>query len=413
MIMNCELISVGTELLLGNILNTNARFLSEKLADLGINCFYQTVVGDNEKRLEDAYRIAFGRADLVIATGGLGPTKDDLTKEVAANFFNKALVEDEPSMERIREHFRAYNQPMTENNKKQALIPQGGRAIQNDKGTAPGILIEEGNKILIILPGPPFEMEHMFLTYVFPYLKEKAQSALYSKTLKICGIGESAVETQIKDLIESQSNPSIAPYAKPSEVTLRITARAKSEAEALALIKPMGDEIYRRLGEHIYGEDEVTLEEVIVRLLTEKGLSLAVAESCTGGMIASRLINVPGVSQVFMEGVVSYSNQSKINRLGVSQETLERFGAVSPETALEMAKGVALRSGADIGLSTTGVAGPDGGTIEKPVGLVYLGLYIHSKTHVFKELRSKGDRERIRTRSTVNALDFLRRALNA
>lgn len=406
--MICEILSVGTELLLGDILNTNSQYLNRRLADLGISVYFNTTVGDNPQRLKKALEIAFSRSDMVIATGGLGPTKDDLTKEVSAEFFGKKLILHEESLNRIKEFFEKRGLPLTEGNIKQAYIIEGSKVIPNDWGTAPGIIYENNRKILILLPGPPREMIPMFETYVVPYLLTLSSETIQSKVLRVCGLGESFMEERIKDLVENQTNPTIAPYAKEGEAILRITAKAKSKEEAEKLIEEVEKEIRKRLGDFIYGEGDITLEEVVVKLLIEKGITIAVAESCTGGMISARIVNVPGVSKVFKEGIIAYSNESKIKRLNISEETLKKYGAVSKECALEMARNVALISGADIGLSSTGIAGPEGGTSDKPVGLVYLGLYMNGVEN-YKELKLSGDRNRIRLYTTINALDFLRR----
>jgi len=406
--MICEILSVGTELLLGDILNTNSQYLNRRLADLGISVYFNTTVGDNPQRLKKALEIAFSRSDMVIATGGLGPTKDDLTKEVSAEFFGKKLILHEESLNRIKEFFEKRGLPLTEGNIKQAYIIEGSKVIPNDWGTAPGIIYENNGKILILLPGPPREMIPMFETYVVPYLLTLSSETIQSKVLRVCGLGESFMEERIKDLIENQTNPTIAPYAKEGEAILRITAKAKSKEEAEKLIEEVEKEIRKRLGDFIYGEGDITIEEVVVKLLIEKGITIAVAESCTGGMISARIVNVPGVSKVFKEGIIAYSNESKIKRLNISEETLKKYGAVSKECALEMARNVALISGADIGLSSTGIAGPEGGTFDKPVGLVYLGLYMNGVEN-YKELKLSGDRNRIRLYTTINALDFLRR----
>jgi nicotinamide-nucleotide amidase len=406
--MICEILSVGTELLLGDILNTNSQYLNRRLADLGISVYFNTTVGDNPQRLKKALEIAFSRSDMVIATGGLGPTKDDLTKEVSAEFFGKKLILHEESLNRIKEFFEKRGLPLTEGNIKQAYIIEGSKVIPNDWGTAPGIIYENNGKILILLPGPPREMIPMFETYVVPYLLTLSSETIQSKVLRVCGLGESFMEERIKDLIENQTNPTIAPYAKEGEAILRITAKAKSKEEAEKLIEEVEKEIRKRLGDFIYGEGDITLEEVVVKLLIEKGITIAVAESCTGGMISARIVNVPGVSKVFKEGIIAYSNESKVKRLNISEETLKKYGAVSKECALEMARNVAMISGADIGLSSTGIAGPEGGTSDKPVGLVYLGLYMNGVEN-YKELKLSGDRNRIRLYTTINALDFLRR----
>ncbi len=408
--MNCEIIAVGTELLLGNIVNTNAQFISQELAGIGIPVYFQTVVGDNPKRLRSALEIAFSRADLVVATGGLGPTEDDLTKEVAAEYFGKEMVLDQESLDSIESFFKGQRLTMSKNNVKQAMIPAGSICLKNDRGTAPGCIIEDGEKAMILLPGPPVEMTYMFSNYAMDFLRKKSSDVFFSKSLRICGVGESQAEETIKDLIQNQTNPTIAPYAKLSECEFRVTAKAPSKEEALRIMQPTVDEIYSRLKENIYGEDDATIESTVVSLLQKNRLTIACAESCSGGMLTAQLVNCSGVSDTLLESVVTYSNQAKMKRINVSEETLKTFGAVSKETALEMAKGIAETSGADVGVSITGIAGPLGGTDEKPVGLVYIGLCIKGQLHV-KELRLRGDRQKIRSRAVTNALDFLRRQL--
>lgn len=404
--MIAEVISIGTELLLGDIVNTNAQYIARRLKDLGIFVYYQTVVGDNEKRLMDAFEIAFKRSDIVITTGGLGPTQDDLSKEVAAKYFNKNLILDEETLRSVEEYFSRRKLPLTEGIKKQALIIEGTKALKNDYGTAPGIYFEKNGKVLIMMPGPPKEMIPLFENRVVPILLRYTDNILMSKVLRIAGIGESFVEDRIKDLIEDQTNPTIAPYVKDGEVTLRITAKAKDEREAIELIEPLVKEINERLEGYVYGEGDTSLEEVLGNLLLKHNLKIAVAESCTGGMITSRLVNFPGISASLVEGLVTYSNESKMKRLNVSEETLKSFGAVSKECAIEMARGAALTSNSDIGISSTGIAGPLGGTEQKPVGLVYLGLYFNGKEK-YKELRLSGDRQRIRLLTTNLALLWL------
>lgn len=405
--MKAEIICVGTEILLGDIVNTNAQFLAKELADLGIYVYYQTVVGDNADRLKEALKIAFTRANLVITTGGLGPTKDDLTKEVCAEFFNKKLEINEDSMDYIKEYFKSQNKKMVKSNEKQAFFPKDSIILKNDCGTAPGCIIKDNDKTVILFPGPPREMTHMFKNYAKPYLQKYQKNILESKTLRICGMGESSVEEKIKDLIESQINPTIAPYAKNSEVTLRITARASSKKEAKELIEPIKNEIYSRVSPFIYGEDDTCLEFEVAKMIINKNLTIATAESCTGGLIASKFINYPGISSVFNEGMVTYSNESKMKRLGVKKETLEKYGAVSEQTAAEMAIGIAKNTKSNIGISVTGIAGPSGGSDQKPVGLVYIGICINGVTKV-KQLNLKGDRNRIRNRTSIEALNFLR-----
>lgn len=408
--MRCEILSIGTEILLGDILNTNAQYLSRRLADLGISVFFHTTVGDNPKRLKDALQIAFSRSDMVIATGGLGPTTDDLTKEVSAEYFGRKLILHEESFQRIKSFFEKRGLPLTEGNIKQAYIIEGSKVIPNDWGTAPGIILEENNKVLILLPGPPREMIPMFENYVVPYLTSFSSGVIYSRILRVCGIGESFMEEKVKDLILNSTNPTIAPYAKEGEAILRITAKAESKDKAEQMIEGVVKKIRERLGDYIYGEGDTTLEEVLVKLLIERSLTISVAESCTGGLISARFVNVPGVSKVFKGSIIAYSNDVKIKELVISEDILRDFGAVSSQCAMEMAKNIAFKMGTNIGLSATGIAGPEGGTPDKPVGLVYLGLYINGKIS-YKELKLSGDRNRIRLYTTVNALDFVRRGI--
>jgi len=408
--MKAEILAVGTEILLGDIVNTNAQYIARRLADMGIFVYNQSVVGDNPERMKEAYKLAFSRVDLVIATGGLGPTKDDLTKEMAAEYFNKRLFVDEDSLSKIETNFICLKRPMTENNRKQAYFPEGSVILKNDNGTAPGCVINEDGKILILLPGPPREMVPMFEKQVVPYLSHFQDGVLVSRVLRVLGLGESLMEDMVKDLMDEQTNPTIAPYAKDGESILRLTAKAENPAEAEKLIEPVEKQIRQRLGMNIYGIDDTTIEDTVAAMLIEKGMTIAAAESCTGGLLSGKLINYPGVSSAFMEGAVTYSNESKMRRLGVKEETLEKYGAVSPEVAEEMAQGIAKASGTDIGISTTGIAGPDGGTDEKPVGLVYIGLYIKGAVKS-KKLNLWGNRQDIRNRTVIQVLDWLRREL--
>ncbi|NMF06125.1 competence/damage-inducible protein A [Clostridium beijerinckii] len=408
--MKAEIIAIGTEILLGDIINSNAQYLAQELAALGIDMYYQQVVGDNEIRIMHAFDEAYSRSDIIITTGGLGPTNDDITKEVAAKYFNKELIEDENSTKKIRDYFKFRERAMTQNNLKQGLIPEGATVINNNNGTAPGVIMEDDNKIMIILPGPPKEMKPMFEESVKPYLQEKSDSILVSRVVKILGIGESAVAEEIKDLIDAQTNPTIAPYAKDVGVMLRITAKAATKDEALKLIEPIEEEIKNRLGDNVYATEDINIEEVVARLLIEKKLTISTAESCTGGMIASYLINYPGISEVFLEGAVTYSNEAKHNRLGVNNDILNQYGAVSEETAREMAIGIAKTANTDVSIVTTGIAGPEGGTLEKPVGLVFIGVYVHGKVTI-KKCLFKGDRNKVRLQATITGLDMLRRIL--
>lgn len=409
--MNAEILAVGTEILLGDIVNTNSQYIARELADLGVGVYYQTVVGDNPERMKRAMYEAFSRADIVITTGGLGPTADDLTKEMGAEYFDKKLILDERSLKRLKNFFNKLNKTMTDNNVKQAYVPEGSIVMYNQNGTAPGIIIEEDGKILIMLPGPPKEMVPMFDEQVKPFLKSKQEYTLVSRVLRVSELGESTMESMVRDIIDESSNPTVAPYAKNNESLLRITARAESNEEAERLIEPVADEIYRRLGDNIYAEGETNISQVVAKALLESGKTISVSESCTGGLLASAFIDNSGISEVFMEGAVTYSNEAKMNRLGVKKETLDSFGAVSEQVAMEMAEGIAKTAGTNIGMSTTGVAGPDGGTEEKPVGLVYIGLYIDGKV-VAKKFNFAGSRERIRSRAVAAALNWLRLELN-
>jgi len=408
-LMTGEIIAVGTELLLGDILNTNAQYLSRQLAALGIGVYFQSVVGDNKDRLLNAFENAFKRADLVITTGGLGPTDDDLTKETGAEYFGLEMIEDKESMDNLRDYFKNNNMPET--NLKQGYIPKGAKALKNNNGTAPGCIIEKDGKILVMLPGPPAETIPMFEESVIPILSKKQDKTFVSRILRLSGIGESAAAEAIRDIMKESENPTIAPYAKQDEMLFRITAGGNNKDEADKLINPVVKQIYKRLGQYIYGEGEdASLEKAVLSELEKRGLKIACAESCTGGELCARLVNCSGASNVLLEGVVSYSNESKISRLSVKEETLLKYGAVSAETAEEMAKGVSLNLKADIGISTTGVAGPLGGTEEKPVGLVYAAIYMNGKTNVYRYM-IKGNRNKIRHRTVTNILNNLREML--
>lgn len=412
--MVVELISVGTEILLGNIVNTNATYLAEKCALLGCSLYHQTVVGDNEERMEEAIRQAIERADIVILTGGLGPTKDDLTKEVTAKVFGRKLYMDEHSRTRIRDYFeKIKSKKVTENNWKQALVPEGAIVIDNLNGTAPGLILEdkERGKAAILIPGPPNEMKPMFEHDIAPYLNKKQPEGIYSHMVKVCGIGESRAETMVADLMDAQTNPTLAPYAKTGEVHFRVTARACSEEAAEKLMEPMIEEMKKRFGDAVYTtEENVTLEESVIRLLEEKKMTVTTAESCTGGKLSGRFLNVSGASGVYNEGYITYANASKEKILGVKHETLETYGAVSEQTAAEMALGAAKAAGADAALSVTGIAGPGGGTAEKPVGLVYIGCAVNGEVTV-REYRFTGNREKNRDYAVARAITLLREEL--
>lgn len=409
--MDAEIIGVGSELLLGQIVNGDAQYLSQRLSQLGINVYYHTVVGDNNKRIQKALEIASNRVNLIITTGGLGPTMDDLTKEMVSEFLGLPLILHKPSSRAIEKFFIERKRDITSNNYRQAYFPEGAIILPNNHGTAPGAIVEHKEKVFIILPGPPGELQPMFDDFVIPYLESKSDEKITSRVLKIYGIGESFMEDKIKDILMDQTNPTIAPLAGISELTLRVTAKTSIDEDPYSLIEPVETIIKSRLGDVVYGVDDDTLEGVVVRLLTEFNKTIAIAESCTGGMIAERITSIPGASKVFHEGVVSYSNQSKIKRLLVSEETLAEYGAVSHQTAVEMVKGILDTTGADIGIGVTGIAGPEGGTLEKPIGTVYIGIGQKNESIEVKPYRFMGDRKRIQNSSASTALDLARRLL--
>lgn len=408
-LLNCELISVGTEILLGDILNTNARFLSKELAALGISLMYQTTVGDNEERLKACLDLAFSRADTVILTGGLGPTPDDLTKEVCADYFGKRLIMREDILEEIKSYFYGKGLRMPESNAKQALVPEDSTVLLNENGTAPGFIMENKGRKIIILPGPPREMEPMFRRQVIPYLKKFSDSVIKSHTVRTFGIGESAMSERVADLLE-KDNPTVAPYAKDGEALLRITAKAENEEEADKLISPLLAEIKERLGSYIYGIDAQSIEEATVSLMKEKKLTAAFAESCTAGLCAKRITDISGASEVFHCGVVSYSDDIKEKLLGVSSDDLSRFGAVSEIVAAQMALGIKRLSGADYGVAVTGMAGPTSDDPKKEVGLIYIAV-TDGESLYLKEFHGRKNgscRDYNRFVSASNAINQLR-----
>ncbi len=406
--MTVELISVGTELLLGNIVNTNAAFLAEQCAGLGLECYFQSVVGDNGERLALVLDTAMKRSDIVILSGGLGPTEDDLTKETAAKVCGLEMKMHEPSRQKLEEFFARRNLELTENNWKQALVPVGAVVLENPNGTAPGIIIEAKDAKVVLLPGPPGELVPMFRDQVAPYLQKLAPGVIKSQTVKICGVGESKAETVIKDMIDGQTNPTIATYAKTGEVHIRVTAEAETEKAAGKLLRPVVKELKARFGSNVYStQEDITLEKAVIDILTAYKLTLTCAESCTGGMLSARLVNVPGASEVYKSGLVTYSNKAKRKLLGVKKGTLEKHGAVSAPTAEEMAKGAAMSSKSDVAVAVTGIAGPDGGTAQKPVGLVYIACDVQGKVTV-KEYHFSGSRAKVRESAVSAALTLLR-----
>lgn len=411
--MTAETIFVGTELLLGNIVNTNAAYLAEQMAVLGFPMYYQTTVGDNEERLEGCIRQALDRSELVILSGGLGPTQDDLTKETAAKVMGKKLLLNEKAKEQIESYFAKKGKTMTENNLKQAMIPEDALMLENANGTAPGVIMEKDGKILVLLPGPPEELSLMFEKSVVPYLQDKVSQVIYSVMVKVCGLSESSVAQQLDDLISSAGDVTVAPYARIGEVHLRVTAKAEDEKQAKKLVKPVIKDIKSRLGDAVYTtHEEVSLEQSVVDLLLANNLTVTTVESCTGGLLAGRLINVPGVSEIFKMGHITYSNKAKRKIVGVKRKTLEKYGAVSGQVVKEMVGGVLQITRADVAVSISGLAGPDGGTPEKPVGLVYIACSVCGTVTV-QECHFSGTRSKIRESAVAAALVLMRRCVMA
>ena len=401
---------MGTELLLGDILNTNAKDLSEALKGLGIGVYWHTVVGDNPARLRQALEVARGRANLIITTGGLGPTYDDLTKETVCEALGAPLRLYEEEAEKIRAWFRDSGREMPENNLKQALLPEGCTVFSNGNGTAPGCAFEKDGVTAVLLPGPPREMRLMLETGVLPYLRGETEETLLSRDIRIFGLGESAVEARLRDYMESLVNPTLAPYAGTAEVRLRVTAKAGDGKTARAMTEPVLRRVLEELGDLIYAVDEPSLEAVCLRLLTERGLTFAAAESCTGGLIAKRITDLPGASRVFMGGVVSYTNQVKAEVLGVPRALLEEYGAVSEPVAAAMAEGARRVCSADMAVSVTGCAGPEPDERGTPVGPGFVGFAAQGLTLV-KPIQMGHDRGWGRTYAASTAFDLLRRYL--
>jgi nicotinamide-nucleotide amidase len=413
--MAAEIICVGTELLLGDILNTNSQYLAKELAALAVPHFYQTVVGDNVDRVHQAIEIAAKRSSILIFTGGLGPTPDDLTTESIASYFKTPLVEHPEVIADIERKYAHRGRTMTASNRQQALQPVGADILPNPLGTAPGMIWQPREGLTIFtFPGVPREMYRMWRDTAVPFLKTLGygQNTIYSRSLRFFGIPESALAEQVNHLFDS-TNPTVAPYAGMGQVRLRISARAANEAEANTLIEPIEQEIKQIAGENYFGSDEDTLASVVGQLLVAKGQTLAVAESCTGGGLGQMLTDTPGSSSYFMGGIISYADRVKIGLLGVNEEDLAAEGAVSKTVACQMAVGVKARLGTDWGVSITGVAGPGGGTETKPVGLVYIGIaHPHGEVEGIKyQLGSQQERELIRQMSAAQSLDLLRRRL--
>ena len=410
--MIAEILCIGTELLMGQVVNTDAQYLSQQLSRLGIGVYRHTTIGDNPQRLKETFLTALGRSDIVITTGGLGPTMDDLTKETIAEALGLDMVLHQESLDTLRQWFTRFNRPMTPNNERQAWFPQGSIVLRNERGTAPACIVEAQGKAIIILPGPPRELTWIFDNEVVPYLQNKINSCFHTVHLHFFGIGESELEHRIKDLMEQQSNPTIAPYCSTGEVMLRVTASAPTVEEARALAQPVCDQITGRIGQYLYTDRWDSLAETVVRLLADRGRTVCTAESCTGGMLSSAIVDIPGCSAVMAGGVVCYSNKIKQSILGVREETLRQYGAVSEQTAQEMALGALKAVPAEYALATTGIAGPDGGTAEKPVGLVYIALArSNGTTQVRRLLLQNRERAFVRHVTCLNALDMLRQAI--
>lgn len=410
--MNAEIIAVGSELLLGQIVNSNARFLSKQLAELGINVYYHTVVGDNSDRLKSAIEIAEQRSNLIIFTGGLGPTKDDLTKETVANHLGTNLVTDQQALDYLTSYFQKTNRPLTENNKKQAIVLEGSLILKNDHGMAPGMVYTTATHTYMLLPGPPKEMEPMFLTYGFASLYGKLNKIerIHSRVLRYFGIGEAQLETDIEDLLLSQTNPTIAPLASDGEVTLRITAKHESKEVAEKMIDDVEEKINKRVGQFCYGKNDTSLMKEVIKELSARKLTIACAESLTGGMFQQELTSIPGAGKVFKGGIVSYSNEAKATLLHVKEETIVNSGVVSEQCAIEMADEARALLQSDIGISFTGVAGPDEQE-GQPVGTVFIGIAYKDQSSKAFKFQLTGSRASNRIRSVKHGCSLLLKEL--
>ena len=428
--MKAEIISIGTEILLGHIVNTNAAYLSERLAESGIDVYYHTTVGDNPARLAQSLKQAVGRSDIVITSGGLGPTVDDITTGTVASLAGRPLVLNRSILKDLKKYFRIRKYKFPPENVRQAYIPEGAKWIANKIGTAPGLTIEYEGRIIICLPGPPRELEPMFERQIIPYIRKMMGGwTIRSRTIKTTGLAESQVNGMVKDLLNLKPPTTVGIYAKLKEVDLKIMAKADDEKTADRAIRKVENKIRSRLKDYIFGCDDERLEDAVAKILFKKKLTIAVAESCTGGLVSDRLTDVSGSSKYFLMGIVAYSNLVKIARLGVNEKTLKKYGAVSRQVALEMAKGIRELAGSDIGIGITGIAGPTGGTKSKPVGLVYIalvkmgltqdkrGLTQHSYTKeqgltpFVKEFRFKGTRSEIKFQASQAALDLIRKGV--
>lgn len=410
--MKAAILTVGTELLFGQVVNTNAAYLSSQLNLLGIDVMFHYTVGDNPQRLRETVRRALDDVDLIITTGGLGPTQDDLTKEIICEVMDDQLTLHQGSMDSLNAVFEARGLSMTSNNMKQAWLPSRAIVFPNLQGTAPGFCLAKDDKTIICLPGPPREMKSMFFEEVKPYLLNRTEDYIYYKMIRTFGIGESKLETELLPLIDGQTDPTVATYAKEGEACVRVASKRKDRQEAEAAVDQMIEKIRESIGRYIYSTDDEEYAEVVSRKLISGKLTISSAESCTGGMFAAALTDIPGISDVFDRGLVTYSNQAKIDELGVLASTLEKFGAVSRETALEMAKGAKRVAGTRMAVSSTGIAGPGGGSPEKPVGLVYIGAVFDDK-EIVKELRLRNiSRKWNRTYTVLAMMDMINKLID-
>ena len=410
--MKCAIVAVGTELLFGHTVNTDAVYLSQQLNLMGIDVLYHHTVGDNPGRLAEVLELSLKDCDLVITTGGTGPTQDDLTKEVICQVMNDVLVEDPHSLERILAHFERRQRPMSENNLKQAMMPSRAVVFDNNNDTAPGFALESEGKIVICLPGPPNELNPMFEESAKPWLMERSSEALYYRTIRTFGIGESMLETKLLPLIDGQTDPTLATYAKMGEATVRIASKRPTLEEARCAVEDMIQRVYEYVGEYIYSTEDKSLPQVVGEKLIDRGLTMSTAESCTGGMIAAAMTDISGISAVFERGIVTYSNGAKMDELGVSSDTLDQFGAVSPQTAEEMVRGLKAKTGSRVCVSVTGIAGPGGGTPEKPVGLIYVGVMLDERMEVFEIRTNNNKRQWNRNYTMLFALDKVNRFID-
>ena len=411
--MKTAILTVGTEILFGQIVNTNAAYLSRELNNLGFDVMYHYSVGDNPKRLLELIHLAFRDCDMIITTGGLGPTQDDLTKETIAKAMGECIVVSDMAMEALKSHYRKSERPMTENNLKQAYMPESAEVLPNDQGTAPGFWLEKDGKIIVSMPGPPREMTNMFSKEVMPRLRSLQDSVIHYRILRTFGLGESKMETVLLPLIDEQTDPTIATYAKEGECSLRIASKRATLQEAKKAVDDMSQRVMDIIGEYVYSQDNEDLKDVVGRLLISKNITVSCAESCTGGLFAGTLTDIPGISCVFDRGIVTYSNKAKMEELGVKEDTLETFGAVSSQTAAEMAQGLAEKTGSDLCISVTGIAGPDGGSLQKPVGTAYVGIRWKGNTEIIKIQRRNVNRKWNRNYAVLSMLYEIYKRISA